>query len=151
MGLGKTVEMLALILLHRADRIVPEPSFIPGWNADLRASGATLIITPNAILSQWISEIKAHAPSLRYLVFNGSFSKAGREMTPVDLFDYDIVLTTYPVLSKEIHYARNPPDRARRTAQKYVPHRSPLVQILWWRVLLDEVCCNINQYFLRNT
>ncbi|RUP50677.1 SNF2 family N-terminal domain-containing protein [Jimgerdemannia flammicorona] len=138
MGLGKTVEMLALILHHRPTDPVTEPSFVTEHNKNLRATGATLIITPNAILSQWVSEIKTHAPSLRYFVYDGASSKSGRDITVEDLLAYDIVLTTYPILSKEVYYARKLLDRPRRTTQKYLPRRSPLVKILWWRVLLDE-------------
>lgn len=52
--------------------------------------------------------------------------------------DADVVLTTYTQLASEIHYARDPPDRSRRTERKYEQRRSPLVMLQWWRVCLDE-------------
>lgn len=63
MGLGKTVETLALILLN------PMPMGIPtaDHGSDLLIGKATVIITPSVILTQWISEIERHGPSLSVL------------------------------------------------------------------------------------
>jgi E3 ubiquitin-protein ligase SHPRH len=54
------------------------------------------------------------------------------------LLEQDVVLTTYNVLANEIHYAGPTPDRQLRHQKRYEPRRSPLVQISWWRVCLDE-------------
>lgn len=54
------------------------------------------------------------------------------------LSNYDVVLTTYTVLSAEIHFAQAAPTRNLRNKQVYKPKRSPLVEISWWRVCLDE-------------
>lgn len=54
------------------------------------------------------------------------------------LMRYDVVLTTYNVLSSEIHFAQPLPDRSLRKEKVYKPKRSPLVKISWWRVCLDE-------------
>lgn len=51
---------------------------------------------------------------------------------------YDIILTTYEVLRAEVHYARPPPDRARRYDTKYSRVLSPLIKVGFWRVCLDE-------------
>ncbi|CBX98502.1 similar to SNF2 family helicase/ATPase [Plenodomus lingam JN3] len=51
---------------------------------------------------------------------------------------YDVVLTTYAVLSKEIHHATPPPDRITRHEKRHERRVSPLVGISWWRVCLDE-------------
>ena len=63
---------------------------------------------------------------------------SGRAKIPVvsDLMGFDIVLTTYDVLSSEVHFAQPPPERnmRRKAEQRYKPARSPLVQISWWRV-----------------
>ena len=69
MGLGKTVEMIALISLHKRG-----PASIADFstsNEPKVVSSATLIITPPAILEQWKTEIGAIAPHLRVLIYEG--------------------------------------------------------------------------------
>lgn len=114
MGLGKTVEAIALVLLHphplsshRSEveitenfntRKLPEinlekkPDFgltIQQWvdgqtaafadsvawseegQLNVAAVGTTLIVTPQSLLNQWVSEMKLHAPSLRVCIYPG--------------------------------------------------------------------------------
>jgi E3 ubiquitin-protein ligase SHPRH len=52
--------------------------------------------------------------------------------------EYDVILTTYPVLSKELHYAIPPPNRSMRYKKIHQTKRSPLMRFHWWRVCLDE-------------
>ncbi|KAJ5385314.1 Zinc finger RING-type [Penicillium concentricum] len=134
MGLGKTVEVIALISLNKRERqLKADPD-------GLTPTGATLIITPPAILEQWRQELKEHAPTLRVHHYNGI--KRGRETTDdmiVDeLAEFDVVLTTYNVIAKEIHYSGNAPQRALRHEKRFVQRKTPLVRIAWWRVCLDE-------------
>ncbi|KAF2499841.1 hypothetical protein BU16DRAFT_615203 [Lophium mytilinum] len=142
MGLGKTVELIALICLHT--RTMPTvPHFVDQITGnDVTASGSTLIITPNSILQQWKNELSIHAPHLKVFHYQGlptgSADKPGQSPTVDQLLEYDVVLTTYYVLSKEIHYANAPPKRIMRHERRFELRRSPLVQISWWRVCLDE-------------
>ncbi|KAJ6137668.1 hypothetical protein N7471_004154 [Penicillium samsonianum] len=135
MGLGKTVEVIALISLNKRESqpIKVDPD-------GLKPTGATLIITPPAILEQWKQELKEHAPTLRVYHYNGI--KRGREITDdmiVDeLAEFDVVLTTYNVIAKEIHYAGSAPQRALRHEKRFVQRKTPLVRLSWWRVCLDE-------------
>ncbi|OCK84153.1 hypothetical protein K432DRAFT_378900 [Lepidopterella palustris CBS 459.81] len=142
MGLGKTVELIALMCLHprklHADRIFDIYS-----GTSVTPSGATLIITPTSILEQWKSEIRTHAPHLKVLHYKGipielAAKAKGKDISVEDLVQYDVVLTTYNVLSREIHFANPAPERSFRHSKRYEPRRSPLVQISWWRVCLDE-------------
>ncbi|KAF1920165.1 SNF2 family N-terminal domain-containing protein [Ampelomyces quisqualis] len=142
MGLGKTVELIAL-MTHHHRTITHDKLFDAYTGAYVTPSRATLIITPPSILEQWISEINTHAPELKVLHYRGlppsSAPKEEHAATTLDnLMRYDVVLTTYNVLSKEIHYATPPPDRSLRKAKRHERRKSPLVEISWWRVCLDE-------------
>jgi len=135
MGLGKTIELAALICLHQRP-----PTSTPRKDG-LVNSPSTLIITPPHILQQWLNELATHAPSLSVLHYTGLAAAKGskkKEYTVEDLSTYDVVLTTYNVLAREIHYTTDPPARSRRFDQQYKARRSPLVLINWWRVCLDE-------------
>lgn len=142
MGLGKTVELIALMTHHIRD--MPEGNvFDPYTGVYVKPSGATLIITPPSILEQWISELHNHASELKVFHYKGlpppSAPKKDHESATVEhLMRYDVVLTTYHVLSKEIHHAVPPPDRSFRHGNRHKRRTSPLVGISWWRVCLDE-------------
>lgn len=140
MGLGKTVMMMSLILLHPCS-YTSYPSleefetyrytaadYIP-LPTPLTPSAATLIVTPATILYQWITEIKRHAPRLRYHVY--TYKQRFDEIT--DLSDYDVVLTTYTDLNHELNVAEPPPNRSRRQKLQYERRMSILASILWWR------------------
>lgn len=141
MGLGKTVEVIALICLNRRSatfKIDPE---------GLKPSGATLIITPPAILEQWKQELNRHAPSLSVHHYTGiqrspparrGQEAADDDMLMNELAEFDVVLTTYNVISKEIHYAGAAPKRNLRHEKRFEQRKTPLVRISWWRVCLDE-------------
>ncbi|KAH9860799.1 hypothetical protein J1614_012132, partial [Plenodomus biglobosus] len=142
MGLGKTVELIALITHHKRD-VPKEDSLDPYSGAYVKPSGATLIITPPSILEQWISELHTHAPELKVFHYTGlplpSAPKKDHAAARIEnLMRYDVVLTTYAVLSKEIHYATPPPDRSSRHQRRHERRASPLVGISWWRLCLDE-------------
>ncbi|KAL5042289.1 hypothetical protein BDW71DRAFT_190308 [Aspergillus fruticulosus] len=139
MGLGKTVEMISLICLNC--RILrPEETFAGLGSNGLRPSGATLIITPPVILEQWKQEIELHAPKLQVFHYTGIQRHQGlSDQELVELMaDNDVVLTTYNVLAREIHYSGSAPKRNLRYEKRFEPRKSPLVKISWWRVCLDE-------------
>ncbi|KAJ3069650.1 hypothetical protein HDU98_007299 [Podochytrium sp. JEL0797] len=102
-------------------------------------TAATLIITPQSILSQWVSELHTHAPHLSVHIYRGRH--AGDTVSARELSGYDVVVTTYPVLQKEVHLAQGDNMRSRRAGMSqrvYERPRSPLVEVKWWRVCLDE-------------
>ncbi|KAG6003689.1 hypothetical protein E4U21_001797 [Claviceps maximensis] len=145
MGLGKTLEILALILLHSRSNSPTQDDGVPDGVA---STGATLIVTPGSLRQQWISEIARHAPGLRVKHYKGRNKISDADETAVvdDLCGYDVVITTYSVLSAELHYALEPPQRARRFERAYHRATSPLVQISWWRLCLDEAQMIENGY-----
>ena len=141
MGLGKTVEVTALICLNR------RMAHVKADPEGLKSSGATLIITPPAILEQWKEELKKHAPSLSVHHYTGikrtPSNRIGKEQTDDDILmnelaGFDVVLTTYNVISREIHYAAAAPRRNLRHEKRFEQRKTPLVRISWWRVCLDE-------------
>lgn len=137
MGLGKSVELISLICLNKRD-ITKEDVYDPYLAKTVKASGATLIITPPAILGQWITEVNKHAPQLKCFHYRGFSQHTQEEATVEHLLQFDVVLTSYDVLSKEIHHATPPPERSLRRAKVHERRISPLVDISWWRVCLDE-------------
>lgn len=142
MGLGKTVELMALVSLHPRGQILPGKVLDPESGTHVLSSKATLIVTPSSILPQWRSELGRHAPSLQVMEYTGipPASKAYREENVLKELsqDYDVVLTTYQVLAKELHFAEDPPERNMRKARKFERKRSPLVQVQFWRTVMDE-------------
>lgn len=139
MGLGKTVEMITLICLNRR-QLSAEQSTSDDEGKALKPSGATLIITPPAILEQWKQEVELHAPALRVFHYTGiqRHPEMSDDALAKMISGYDIVLTTYNVLSREVHYTGHGPDRSLRHRKRFKPRRTPLTRISWWRVCLDE-------------
>lgn len=119
MGLGKTVELLALILRHPRDFSAPDPSRsrilmdrIPNEYERPLEVKSTLIVAPQAITPQWIEETLKHTPGLRcrlYEVEDGWWNNKehgilGSERKRVaEMFgNYDVVFTTYETLQAEL-------------------------------------------------
>lgn len=136
MGLGKTVEMIGLMCLHRqAPLSVTDQS-----STGLPRTPATLVITPPVLSQQWKQEMETLAPALKVCVYDGlkvEAHKADHEELLRRFLTHDVVLTTFPVLAKEIHYAEST-DRPLRHEKRYEKRLSPLTRVLWWRVILDE-------------
>jgi len=142
MGLGKTVELMALISLHRRPQSLGESLFDVPSGTDVLPSKATLIVTPTSILPQWQSELKKHAPKLKVMHYEGippATKKHDEKKTLEDLTtNYDVILTTYQVLTREVHFAEDPPARNMRQERKFERKRSPLIQVQFWRAVMDE-------------
>lgn len=81
MGLGKTIQSITL-LLSRAK------------------SGASLVVAPASILLNWKSEIERFAPSLGVMVMHDA--DCGRKQLVDAATEYEVVLTTYGLLIKEV-------------------------------------------------
>jgi len=105
MGLGKTIQTLSHLLLEKEQG---------------RLIGPSLIVAPTSVLFNWAKEIAKFTPSLSYIVING----AKRQENFERLEQYDIVITSYPLVLKdtevhqqqlyyylildEAHYIKNP-------------------------------------------
>ncbi|MCE9632046.1 MAG: DEAD/DEAH box helicase [Planctomycetia bacterium] len=87
MGLGKTIQVLALLARRQAD---------------VRAAGLphrpSLVIVPRSLVFNWIEEAKKFAPELKVVNHTGT-TRADETGT---LADWDIVITTYGTLRRDI-------------------------------------------------
>lgn len=142
MGLGKTLEVISLMLLHPRPAGPPEV-MDPYLGKKLIATSATLIVAPSALLDQWISELNRHAPSLKVMHYPGlqKAKKTSRhKITPELLGEQDVVITTYSVLRAEmwLALASDEPTRSTRNSRQHDRPVSPLVQLSWWRLCIDE-------------
>ncbi|XP_022696804.1 E3 ubiquitin-protein ligase SHPRH-like isoform X2 [Varroa jacobsoni] len=105
---------------------------------------STLIVCPATICEQWTDEINwlvGGDCSLQVFVYGG-VSKHGY-IPPDRLAEFDLIITTYEVLRKEIHHANialEPQTETSRfrTPKRYRASPSPLVSVEFWRVALDE-------------
>ncbi|KAJ6591817.1 SNF2 family N-terminal domain-containing protein [Mycena vulgaris] len=204
-GLGKTLEIISLLLLNPAppDRHPGITRWDPEASVEVKAVKTTLIVTPPALASQWVDELKLHAPSLKVHVYEDwtkvtvpitasevekqrarrlraaskgkGKSKAGKkkkakgkkkyssdsddsddddldeedEEDVEDVLDwpsfvqgFDVVITTYQTLKRDLNVARAAPKRPRREDVVYSNverPRSPLILVEWNRVVMDEV------------
>lgn len=140
MGLGKTVEMISLITLHKRPKNGPANTFDHFTGREVQNTSATLIITPPSILNQWISEINRHAPHLRVVHYEGIKAKSKVKASELlnELATSDIVVSTYSVLAAEINFTQLNPTKKLRNESKYPRLKSPIMQLSWWRILLDE-------------
>ncbi len=83
MGLGKTVQTIAFMLSERGK--------------------STLIICPTSLLYNWKDELDKFAPSLKVLILHG----AERLERIEGINEYDVILTTYGVLKRDIGYYKD--------------------------------------------
>jgi transcription termination factor 2 len=106
MGLGKTLEMICLILKHkeleaeRGDQQADQDVSKTGKTA-LTKTNTTLIICPASLMSQWENEIKTKVKSgrLSVLVYHGTKE---RKVSKREMAQYDVIITTYGVILSEV-------------------------------------------------
>jgi superfamily II DNA or RNA helicase len=86
MGLGKTAQALAHLLLEK------QAGRLGGSN------GPALAVLPSSLLFNWLAEAGRIAPDLKVLVLQGA--ERARDFT--QLAQFDLVLTSYPLLWRDI-------------------------------------------------
>jgi superfamily II DNA or RNA helicase len=82
MGLGKTVQTLAHLMIEKAAGRLDRPS---------------LIVCPTSLIPNWTAEAHRFAPQLSVLALHGATRKTCFAAIP----KHDLVLSTYPLLSRD--------------------------------------------------
>jgi superfamily II DNA or RNA helicase len=82
MGLGKTVQTLAHLMIEKAAGRLDRPS---------------LIVCPTSLIPNWTAEAHRFAPELSVLALHG----AGRKASFAAIPKHDLVLSTYPLLTRD--------------------------------------------------
>lgn len=82
MGLGKTLQVLAHLLLEKETGRLDQPA---------------LVIVPTSLIGTWRREAERFAPDLRLLILHGQQRHEFFSRIP----EYDLVLTTYPLLPRD--------------------------------------------------
>ena len=88
MGLGKTLQSITFILSELADIQTKKRP--------------VLIICPSSLTYNWLSELMKFAPDLLAVVMDGK--KTDREKIQKDVLGVDVVITSYPLLLKDIKW-----------------------------------------------
>ncbi len=91
MGLGKTVQVLVFLQSLREQGVSTGST-----------TGASLLVVPKSLLANWQRESAKFTPGLRILEYYGTT----RKKEPENFNDYDIILTTYGTMLKDIEHLR---------------------------------------------
>lgn len=89
MGLGKTLQMLSVVV----DYVINEDS-------DKSKKRASLVVSPSSLTLNWQSEAKKFTDNLKTLVIKGNLQE--REQLIQNINDYDLVITSYDLLKRDI-------------------------------------------------
>ncbi|XP_033002489.1 transcription termination factor 2 isoform X1 [Lacerta agilis] len=143
MGLGKTLTMIALVLVQKClqkdeGKKKQLELSVSRQDTSVIVSHGTLIVCPASLIHHWKKEVERHVRSrkLRVCLYHGP----NRIKNTTVLSEYDIVVTTYSILAKEIPTQKEEAEVAAEdhvVQDKSVPF-SPLLWIHWARIILDE-------------
>ncbi|XP_072901535.1 transcription termination factor 2 isoform X1 [Hemitrygon akajei] len=145
MGLGKTLTMIALILAQcykekKKKEKQPE-EWLSKTENPLAVSNGTLVICPASLIHHWKMEIERHVckNKLSIYMYHGS----NREKSAKVLSEFDVVITTYSLVAKEIPVKNEKgkctaKDEEANSSVKPKSSHSPLLKIAWSRIILDE-------------
>lgn len=150
MGLGKTLEVLALIVCR------PKPGPEEDWvdqstSAEMIkkkpeqdrpfSTSATLIVAPSALIQQWVVETRRHlGPHIGILEYKSGWKgdeapavtmaemQVRLENVAICFVSYETLVAEYSKSEKAYEFAKPDQDVA----------ISPLLQVHWWRLVADE-------------
>lgn len=101
MGLGKTLQTLAVLQFTKDQLQVQEAPQSIDLFSDVTPVAPplkALIVTPSSLVFNWKNESKKFTPSLKSIVYTGS----DRKKIVSKLHLYDLVFTSYSIISKDI-------------------------------------------------
>ncbi|KAM4730767.1 LOW QUALITY PROTEIN: transcription termination factor 2 [Anableps anableps] len=144
MGLGKTLTMISLMLTKKIEAKKEgekkEEKKLDSWisktDSSVVTSKGTLVICPASLIHHWKKEIERHVKTGKMSVY--LYHGASRERSARVLADYDVVVTTYSLVSKEIPVQKEDADKPSKDADHMPSHSAPLLRVSWARVVLDE-------------
>lgn len=87
MGLGKTIQIISLLLDNKKE------------------GNTSIVVCPTSLYMNWESEINKFAPTLRALVISGLQKE--REKIIKKISKYDVVITSYDMLKRDIELYKN--------------------------------------------
>ncbi|NXH99946.1 TTF2 factor, partial [Pachycephala philippinensis] len=142
MGLGKTLTMIALILAQKQLKKEKRKETLEIWlsknESTVIPSHGTLVICPASLIHHWKKEIERRVAfgKLRVYLYHGP----NRDKHAEGLSGYDVVVTTYSLLSKEVPTSK---EEGEVPAQDHDVRSgsspcSPLLRVAWARIILDE-------------
>lgn len=114
MGLGKTVEIISLVMFNQRHESQVGKSMFLKFNEEsdprkVKKAKTTLVAAPQSIIKQWYSEISRMCPHLLVTIYKGL--RLYRELRNIPKYiaeylrRYDIVLMNYWVMSQELDFA----------------------------------------------
>ncbi|KAM4790714.1 transcription termination factor 2 [Cyanocitta cristata] len=142
MGLGKTLTMIALILAQKQLKTEKRKETLEMWlsknESTVIPSSCTLVICPASLIHHWKKEIERRVAfgKLRIYLYHGP----NRDKHAEVLSGYDVVVTTYSLLSKEVPTSKEEgevPAQDHDVGSGSSPC-SPLLRVAWARIILDE-------------
>ena len=71
-----------------------------GKEENLKSKRASLVVSPSSLTLNWQSEAKKFAKELKTLVIRGSLTERKRQIEQIQ--DYDLVITSYDLLKRDI-------------------------------------------------
>ncbi len=89
MGLGKTLQAIAVLLAAKQE-------------AENRESKTSLVVAPASLVFNWKDEFERYAPELAVGVISGSQEE--RQEIIASYKDYDVLVTSYDLLKRDISY-----------------------------------------------
>uniref|UniRef100_A0A8C0F665 Transcription termination factor 2 n=1 Tax=Bubo bubo TaxID=30461 RepID=A0A8C0F665_BUBBB len=140
MGLGKTLTMIALILAQKQLKTEKRKEKSEIWlsknDSTVIPSHGTLIVCPASLIHHWKKEIDRRVGygKLRVYLYHGP----NRDRHAEALSEYDIVVTTFSLLSKEVPTSKEEGEVPAKDHDRGSSPCSPLLRVAWARVILDE-------------